>query len=196
MENRKYTVQRTTGETDVRITLDIDGKGDSDVDTGVGFFNHMLVLLAKHAQFDLEIVCEGDIDVDAHHSVEDCGIVLGQALREALGGKEGIRRYSTQFVPMDEALVMVNLDISGRPFCVFNMELQTQKVGEFDTELCEEFFRAFTANAGVTLHVNLQYGRNAHHMIEAAFKAAGRALHEAVSIDPAIEGVMSTKGVL
>lgn len=196
MSQRTFKLQRKTTETDIALRLNIDGTGNANIDTGVGFFNHMLVLLAKHAQFDIDITCKGDLDVDAHHSVEDCGIVLGQALKEALGDKAGIRRYSTQFVPMDEALVMANLDISGRPYCVFHIQLDAPKVGEFDTELCEEFFRAFITNAGLTMHINMQYGKNAHHIIEAAFKATGRALREAVSIDPTIDGVMSTKGLL
>ncbi len=196
MSQRTFKLQRKTTETDIALRLNIDGTGNANIDTGVGFFNHMLVLLAKHAQFDIDITCKGDLDVDAHHSVEDCGIVLGQALKEALGDKAGIRRYSTQFVPMDEALVMANLDISGRPYCVFHIQLDVPKVGEFDTELCEEFFRAFITNAGLTMHINMQYGKNAHHIIEAAFKATGRALREAVSIDPTIDGVMSTKGLL
>ncbi len=166
------------------------------MNTGVGFFDHMLALFKKHAQFDLDLTCEGDLAVDAHHTVEDCGIVLGQALKEALGGKESIRRYSTQFVPMDEALVMVSLDISGRPFLSYNMDLAKTKTGDFDTELCEEFFRALAMNAGVTLHINQQYGKNTHHIIEAAFKALGRALREAASIDKSTAGVMSTKGML
>lgn len=193
---RKSTVTRNTNETKIALALNLDGSGTYAVETGVGFFNHMLELFSKHAQFDLDLRCEGDLDVDAHHTVEDCGIALGSAIKEALGGKEGIRRYATQFVPMDETLVMVSLDISGRPFLTYNVELEKAKTGTFDAELCEEFFRALAVNAGLTLHINLQYGNNTHHIIEAAFKACGRALREAVSIDPAIKGVMSTKGVL
>ena len=196
MAERSCSIERKTTETDIKLELNLDGRGVGEINSGVGFFDHMLVLFTKHAQFDIRLNCVGDVEVDAHHSVEDIGIVLGQAVAKALGNKAGIRRYSTQFVPMDEALVMANLDISGRPYCVFNMELPSPKVGDFDSELCEEFFRAFITNAGLTMHINLQYGKNTHHIIEAAFKAVGRALREAASIDPAIEGVMSTKGVL
>lgn len=193
---RKCTIARKTGETDINMEISLDGSGVYQVETGVGFFNHMLDLLFKHAMMDAELFCKGDIQVDAHHTVEDCGIVLGEAIKTALGDKEGIRRYATKFVPMDEALVMVNLDISGRPYFVYNVELRTNKTGDFDAELCEEFFRAVAVNAGLTLHLNLQYGKNTHHIIEACFKAFGQALREAVSIDPEIKGVFSTKGVL
>ncbi len=196
MNKRSGEISRRTTETDIKLKLNVDGSGESSVKTGVGFLDHMLTLFAKHSQMDIELSCVGDTEVDGHHSVEDCGIALGQAIAAALGDKAGIRRYSTQFVPMDEALVMVNLDISGRAFCRFDMELTSPRVGDFDTELCEEFFRALIMNACVTMHINQQYGKNAHHIMEAAFKAAGRAFREAVSIDPAVKGVMSTKGVL
>lgn len=193
---RKSTVARKTNETDIKLQLNLDGKGAYKIETGVGFFDHMLDLFAKHAMIDLTLSCEGDTYVDAHHSVEDCGIALGEAIRIALGRKEKIRRYSTKFVPMDEALVMANLDISGRPYFVYNVELVQGRTGNFDAELCEEFFRAVTVNAGLTLHLNMQYGKNTHHIIEACFKAFGQALREAASIDPELTGVMSTKGVL
>lgn len=193
---RTSQVERKTNETEIALTLALDGGGNYEIDTGVGFFDHMLDLFAKHAQFDLKLCCKGDLHVDAHHTVEDCGIALGTAIREALGDKYGIRRYATQFVPMDETLVMVSLDISGRPFLEYRVELEKAKTGTFDAELCEEFFRALAVNAGLTLHISLQYGRNTHHIIEAVFKACARALREAVSVDPGIEGVMSTKGVL
>ncbi len=193
---RTGTVDRKTMETNIMLKLALDGTGDCKTHTGIGFFDHMMVLLAKHAMIDMELACNGDIEVDAHHTVEDCGIVLGEALKEALGDKAGIRRYATKFVPMDEALVMANLDISGRPYFVYNVELMHDKAGEFDAELCEEFFRAVCMNAGLTLHLNLQYGKNTHHIIEACFKAFGQALREAVSIDPEINGVFSTKGLL
>ncbi|MEG0915026.1 MAG: imidazoleglycerol-phosphate dehydratase HisB, partial [Christensenellaceae bacterium] len=151
---------------------------------------------AKHSQMSLELSCKGDVKVDAHHTVEDCGIVIGEALRQAMGNKEGIRRYATKFVPMDETLMMTNLDISGRPYFAYNVELKNSKAGDFDAELCEEFFRALAMNAGLTLHMNLQYGKNTHHILEAAFKAAGQCLREALSVDPQIKGVFSTKGVL
>lgn len=193
---RTKTVNRKTMETNIMLKLALDGTGNSKVDTGVGFFDHMMILLAKHAMIDLALSCKGDIEVDAHHTVEDCGIVLGEAIRAALGDKAGIRRYATKFVPMDEALVMANLDISGRPYFVYNVELVRDQAGDFDAELCEEFFRAVSMNAGLTLHLNLQYGKNTHHIIEACFKAFGQALREAASIDPEIKGVFSTKGLL
>jgi imidazoleglycerol-phosphate dehydratase len=187
---------RKTSETDIRLKLDLDGKGVCDVSTKIGFFDHMLELFAKHSQMDLVLACDGDIRVDEHHTVEDCGITLGAAIFEALGAKEKIRRYSTQFVPMDEVLVMVNLDISGRPYFLYDAEFQTKGAGDFDAQWCEEFFRALAMNAGFTLHISMLYGENTHHIIEAIFKAAARAIREAVSIDPRLEGVPSTKGVL
>ncbi|WP_066684215.1 imidazoleglycerol-phosphate dehydratase HisB [Christensenella intestinihominis] len=193
---RKGAVARTTNETDIRLAIELDGSGIYKIDTGVGFLDHMLDLFTRHAMVDLELSCKGDTYVDAHHTVEDCGIALGGAIKTALGDKAGIRRYATKFVPMDETLMMVNLDISSRPYFVYHMELRQNKVGDFDAELCEEFFRAVAVNAGLTLHLNLQYGKNTHHIIEAAFKAFGQALREAVSVDPQIKGVFSTKGVL
>ncbi|MEG0783805.1 MAG: imidazoleglycerol-phosphate dehydratase HisB [Christensenella sp.] len=193
---RISAVTRKTNETNISLKLDLDGAGTYKIDTGVGFLNHMLELFSKHAMLDLELLCDGDTNVDAHHTVEDCGIALGTAIREALGDKIGIRRYATKLVPMDETLVMANLDISGRPYFIYNVELKQNCVGTFDVELCEEFFRAAAMNAGLTLHLNMQYGKNTHHIIEGCFKAFGQALREAVSVDPEIKGVFSTKGVL
>ncbi|MBC5647081.1 imidazoleglycerol-phosphate dehydratase HisB [Christensenella tenuis] len=193
---RKGSVARKTNETDIRLEIELDGSGCYEINTGVGFLDHMLDLFAKHAMVDLKLACKGDTQVDAHHTVEDCGIALGEAIRIALGDKVSIKRYATKFVPMDETLIMANLDISGRPYFVYNIDLLRDKVGDFDTELCEEFFRAVSVNAGLTLHLNLQYGKNTHHIIEAAFKAFGQALREAASIDPKIKGVFSTKGML
>jgi len=187
---------RKTNETDILIKLDLDGKGSYDISTKVGFFDHMLELFAKHSQMDLVLSCDGDIRVDEHHTVEDCGITVGLAIAEALGIKEKIRRYSTQFVPMDETLVMVNLDISGRPYFLYDAEFQTKGTGDFDAQWCEEFFRALAVNAGFTLHISMLYGENTHHIIEAIFKATARAIREAVSLDPGLEGILSTKGVL
>ncbi len=193
---RKSEIERNTAETKIRLALELDGTGESKVETGVGFFDHMLTLFAKHARFDMDIRCDGDVRVDAHHTVEDCGIVLGQAVAQALGKKEGVARYATQFVPMDETLVMASVDISGRPYFVYHVELANARVGNFDAELCEEFFRAFCMGAGLALHINLMYGKNTHHIMEAAFKAVARAMGEAARIDPNIKGVLSTKGVL
>ncbi len=193
---RATDVNRKTNETEINLSLNVDGSGQYSIDTGVGFFNHMLDLFAKHAQFDLNIECKGDIQVDDHHTVEDIGIALGTALKDALGNKEKIKRYSTRFVPMDEALICVSLDISGRPYLAYNVVFESLQTGTFDAQLCEEFFRAFATCAGITLHINLQYGKNTHHIIEGIFKACAMALREAVFIDETITGVMSTKGVL
>lgn len=193
---RKSEVSRKTNETNINLRLNLDGTGEYTVTSGIGFFDHMLALFAKHAQIDLELSCAGDLHVDAHHTVEDCGIVLGEAIKSALGDKRQIRRYATKFVPMDETLMMVSLDISGRPYIAYNVTFLQSKTGDFDAELSEEFFRAVAMGAGITLHINLQYGSNTHHIIEAAFKAFGQALREAVSIDSALKGVFSTKGVL
>jgi imidazoleglycerol-phosphate dehydratase len=193
---RTATVSRQTAETDIQISLNLDGTGVSTVDTGLGFFDHMLTLLAKHGLFDLTVAAKGDLQVDGHHTVEDVGIVLGQVMAKAIGDKKGIRRYGTAYVPMDEALAMVALDISGRPFLVFHAELPVQKIGDFDSQLAEEFLRAFTVHAGITLHVRLLDGKNAHHIVEAIFKALARAMAEAVRRDERITGVLSSKGVL
>lgn len=194
--DRKSQISRKTGETDINLSLKLDGSGKSNIDTGVGFLDHMLDLFTRHGLFDLEVSAKGDIHVDAHHTVEDVGIVLGQALKEALGDKKSIKRYGSCFVPMDEALALVAMDLSGRPFLVFDACLPTQKLGTMETELVEEFFRAVAFNAGMNLHIKLFYGNNTHHIIEAIYKAFGRALDQAVLIDDRIEGVMSTKGSL
>ena len=193
---RTSTVTRRTSETDITVTLNLDGTGVSEISTGIGFFDHMLTLFAKHGLFDLSIIAQGDLQVDGHHTVEDTGIVLGQALHQALGDKTGIKRYGTAFVPMDEALTMVSLDISGRPYVSFDAPVTVERVGTYDTELTEEFLRALAVNAGITLHVKLLAGKNAHHIIEAIFKALGRAIDEAVRKDQRITGVLSTKGML
>ncbi|MFA6736569.1 MAG: imidazoleglycerol-phosphate dehydratase HisB [Saccharofermentanales bacterium] len=194
---RKASVKRETNETRIIVDLDIDGSGETDISTGIGFFDHMLTLLGKHSGMDLRILCKGDLEVDFHHTVEDTGIVLGKAFLEALGDKKGIRRYSNVRIPMDEALAACDLDISGRPFLVYNASLKSRKVGEFDVCLAEEFFRAFSVSAAVTLHMNCEYGRNDHHMIEAMFKALAVAVKRAAEIDPRSEGkVPSTKGVI
>lgn len=194
--SRTASLERVTGETAIKASLNLDGSGQSQIATGIGFFDHMLILLSKHGLFDLSVAANGDIDVDGHHTVEDTGIVLGQVLAQALGDKAGIKRYGTAFVPMDEALAMVSLDISGRPFLVFDAVLPNEQVGQFDSELTEEFLRALSVHAGLTLHVRLLSGKNTHHIIEAIFKALGRALDEATRQDDRIKGVMSTKGML
>ncbi|KIO55569.1 Imidazoleglycerol-phosphate dehydratase [Caldibacillus thermoamylovorans] len=193
---RSAEIVRKTAETKIELQLNIDGNGNSSIDTGVGFFNHMLTLMTKHGFMDLAVKCDGDSDVDDHHSVEDVGIVLGQAFLQALGDKAGIRRYASVFTPMDESLSQVSIDISGRPFLYFDVEIPTEKVGTFDTELVEEFFRAFVNQSGVTLHIQLLHGKNSHHIIESIFKGFGRVLDEATAIDERIKGVRSTKGML
>lgn len=193
---RCKAIQRKTAETSIDMSFSIDGTGKTDIESGVGFLDHMLVLFTKHGLFDLTVKCDGDVEVDQHHSVEDIGIVLGQAFYKSIGTKEGIDRYATISVPMDEALSTVSIDISGRPFFVYNVEGLKDKVGEFDTELVEEFFQAFVSHAKVTLHINLQYGKNSHHIIESIFKAFGRALSAASTINPNVKGIPSTKGML
>ena len=194
---RKAEIKRDTAETKISLKLDLDGRGNSKVSTGVGFLDHMLTLFAKHGHFDLEISCIGDTQVDDHHSTEDIGICLGQAFREALADKKGICRYGDIILPMDEALILAAVDISGRSYLGYALEIPTEKVGSFDTELVEEFFIAFTSNAGIDLHLRQLAGKNSHHIIEGAFKAAGRALRKAVSIDKdASDEVPSTKGLL
>ena len=189
-------VSRRTGETDINISLDIDGQGTSNLDTGMGFFEHMLNLFTTHGQFNLKVECSGDLFVDGHHSVEDIGIALGQAFTKAMGDKVGIKRYGTAFVPMDEALIMVSLDLSGRAFLNYEVLVKAQMIGDYDTELTEEFLRAFAFNAGITLHVKMMAGSNSHHIVEGVFKALARALREALTTDERIQGVMSTKGML
>lgn len=193
---RSKSISRQTAETKIKLDFSVDGSGETDIQTGVGFFDHMLTLFTKHGRFDLKVDCDGDTEVDQHHSVEDIGIVLGQAFYDSIGTKEGIERYATVSTPMDEALSTVSLDISGRSFLVFNVEGMKDKVGDFDTELVEEFFLAFTNNAKINLHINLQYGKNTHHIIESIFKGFGRALRVASTINPDVKGVPSTKGVL
>lgn len=193
---RSKSISRQTAETKIKLDFAIDGSGETDIQTGVGFFDHMLTLFTKHGRFDLKVDCDGDIEVDQHHSVEDIGIVLGQAFYDSIGTKEGIERYATVSTPMDEALSTVSLDISGRSFLVFNVDGMKDKVGDFDTELVEEFFLAFTNNAKINLHINLQYGKNTHHIIESIFKGFGRALRVASTINPDVKGVPSTKGML
>ncbi len=187
---------RGTSETDIGISVDLDGTGVADVETGIGFFDHMLTALARHSLVDLTVRAKGDLEVDDHHTVEDTGIVLGQALREALGDKRGIRRFGSVMVPLDEALVMAAVDISGRGELYWDVPIGPAKVGTFDTELGHEFFAGLAREAGITLHLRLVCGANAHHILEAAFKAAARALREAVEPDPRVEGVPSTKGSL
>jgi imidazoleglycerol-phosphate dehydratase len=189
-------IERKTNETDISLELNLDGEGRCDVQTGVGFFDHMLHQIARHGVMDLKVAAQGDLYIDAHHTVEDVGICLGYAFREALGTPAGIQRYGFASVPMDEALGEASIDISGRPFLVFNAAIPGERVGQFDTELTEEFFRAFAMNARLTLHLNLRYGSNSHHCIEALFKAAARALRQAVSNDPRVPGVPSSKGAL
>lgn len=193
---RSATIDRKTRETDISLSIGLDGHAQSEISTSVPFMDHMLVLFARHGFFDLKIEASGDTQIDAHHTVEDLGIVLGESIRQALGDKRGIRRYGRATVPMHEALASVILDLSGRPCLVYNVEIPKAKVGEFDTELVEEFFTAFCNHAGANVHVNLAYGDNLHHIIEAIFKAFGRAMDEATALDPRIEGVMSTKGKL
>ncbi len=192
---RKAEVERRTQETEVKVILELDGSGRYEVRTGVGFFDHMLSLMAKHGLLDLKVEAKGDIEVDFHHTVEDVGITLGEAFRRALGEGAGIRRFAWALLPMDEALAAMALDISGRPFLVFRADLKG-KVGEFDTELVEVFFRAFATHAAVTLHANLLYGQNLHHCCEALFKGLGVLLKEATRLEPRMEGPPSTKGML
>ena len=193
---RTATIDRKTKETQIRIELALDGKGEGTIDTGVPFFDHMLTQIARHGFFDLTIAAQGDIEIDAHHTVEDVGICLGEAFKKALGDKAGIRRYGRGTMPMHESLAAVILDFSGRPFLVYNVPLPKAQVGNFEVELVEEFFTAFCNHGGVNAHVNLAYGDNLHHIIEAVFKAFARALDEACSLDPRIEGVLSSKGKL
>ncbi|MCI5792474.1 MAG: imidazoleglycerol-phosphate dehydratase HisB [Lachnospiraceae bacterium] len=194
---RTAEISRDTKETKIKLKLSLDGSGNSDIDTGIGFMDHMLTLFAKHGRFDLTVRCDGDTYVDDHHSAEDIGICLGQAFREALADKKGICRYGDIILPMDEALILAAVDISGRSYLGYALDIPTEKVGSFDTELVEEFFIAFTSNAGIDLHLRQLAGRNSHHIIEGAFKAAGRALRKAVSIDKeASDEVPSTKGLL
>jgi imidazoleglycerol-phosphate dehydratase len=193
---REGQIERTTKETSIKLSLRLEGEGPSKIDSGVPFLDHMLTLFSRHGLFDLTIAGKGDVEVDYHHTVEDVGICLGEAFRKALGDMKGIVRYGNAVVPMIEALAAVTVDISARPHLVYNVPLKSEKVGRFDVELVEEFFRSFAQSSGACVHVNVGYGSNAHHTVEAVFKAFGRAMSEAVRIDPRIKGVPSTKGVL
>lgn len=194
---RKAEITRNTAETGITLSLCLDGTGAQNIDTGVGFLDHMLTLFAKHGQFDLSVTCKGDTQVDAHHSAEDIGICLGQAFREALGDKKGIVRYGDTTLPMDEALILSAVDLSGRDYLGYELSIPTEKVGCFDTELVEEFWLGFVRNAGITLHIRQLAGNNSHHIIEGAFKSVARSLRKAVAIDPACaDEIPSTKGVL
>ena len=194
---RTATVTRTTAETDIALTLDLDGSGRSVIDTGVGFLDHMLTLFASHGRFDLTLTCKGDTQVDDHHTVEDVGIALGTAFRQALGDKRGIRRYGDTVLPMDETLILSAVDFSGRAFLDYALTLPTQKVGTFDTELGEEFWWGFVRRAECALHIRQLAGRNSHHILEGSFKSVARSLRQAVSLDPALgDEIPSTKGVL
>lgn len=194
---RTGEIKRTTVETDIELKINLDGKGISDIDTGVGFFDHMLTLFAKHGGFDLSVKCKGDTGVDDHHSIEDIGICLGKAFCEAIGDKKGIYRYGNITLPMDEALVLAAVDISGRAYMSYRLEIPSEKVGDFDTELVEEFLQAFAFNAGLTLHAVQLAGTNSHHIIEAAFKGLARALRQAVKVDADFKDqIPTTKGLL
>ena len=194
---RTSNITRTTKETDITLSLELDGTGKAEIDTGCGFLNHMLTLFAAHGRFDLSVKCRGDYDVDYHHTTEDVGICLGLAFREALGAKKGINRYGNMILPMDEALVMTAVDFSGRAFLGWEVEIPTQKVGNFDTELAEEFWRAFAGNSLCTLHFRQLSGKNSHHIIECAFKSAARSISQAVRVNPELgDEVPSTKGVI
>ncbi len=193
---RKAQISRQTAETSVSLTLDLDGSGQHTIDTGVGFLDHMLSLLSRHALFDLDIEAHGDLDVDQHHTVEDVGICLGQALEEAVGDKQGISRYGSATLPMEETLVTAAVDLSGRVAFVFHVDFETEKIGNFDTQLVREFWHAVASNARMNLHVIRHYGSNSHHVAEAVFKATARALRAAVTIDPRQQGIPSTKGSL
>ncbi|MER2139490.1 MAG: imidazoleglycerol-phosphate dehydratase HisB [Succiniclasticum sp.] len=193
---RCAVIERNTAETRVAVKLNLDGEGKCDIATGIGFLDHMLILLAKHGFMDLTVKAKGDLEVDCHHTVEDIGIVLGEALQQALGDKAGIHRYGNCFIPMDETLAQVCLDFSGRPFLVFDAEIPKVKSGNFDAEMTEEFFRAVAMHCGLTLHIRVLYGSNVHHIIEAVFKAFARAVAEASAFDSRVKGVMSSKGVL
>ena len=194
---RKATITRKTAETEISVTLDLDGTGRYDCQTGVGFFDHMLDQLARHSLIDIEILAKGDLHIDDHHTVEDCGIALGQALVQALGDKRGIRRYGECSLPMDDAQVACALDLSGRPYLVWNVDFPSARIGTFDTELVREFFQALASHGGITLHLDQRHGINAHHIAEAAFKAVARALRAAVEPDPRkSDAIPSTKGAL
>ena len=194
--SRNASVTRKTKETDITATLELDGTGNSNIDTGIGFFDHMLEGFSKHGFFDLHMECDGDLQVDSHHTIEDCGIVLGDAIKKALGDKSGIKRFGSCILPMDETLVLCAVDLSGRPYLVFDGEFTTERLGTLDTEMIREFFYAVSYSAGMNLHIKVLSPGNNHHMAEAMFKAFARALDEAVSHDPRVKGILSTKGSL
>jgi len=196
MATRTAVLHRKTTETDIQLSLQIDGEGRYHISTGVPFLNHMLELFTRHGFFDLTLQATGDVEIDDHHTVEDVGLALGQAFREALGDKHGIRRFGEATVPLDEALVSCVIDLSGRPFLAYNLKIRQEKAGNFATELIHDFFLAFTNQLGMNLHLNMMQGRNPHHIIEASFKACARALGSAVQYDPRVKGVLSTKGSL
>ena len=194
--DRTASISRTTSETDIAVTLNLDGSGRSDIDTGIGFFDHMLRSFAKHGFFDLTVQVKGDLEVDCHHTIEDTGIVLGEAIKKAVGDKKGIRRYGSFALPMDETLVLTALDLSGRPYLFFDADFTVDRVGEFDTEMVREFFYAISYSCGMNLHIRQLAGQNNHHIIEAIFKSFAKALDEATGYDPRIKDVLSTKGTL
>ena len=196
MADRIITTTRKTKETDITVTLNLDGSGKAEIRTGIGFFDHMLEGFSRHGFFDLNLTCNGDLQVDSDHTIEDCGIVLGDAIRQALGNKEGIRRFGSCILPMDETLVLCAIDLSGRPYLMFDGEFTAERLGTLDTEMVREFFYAVSYSAGMNLHIKVLNSGNNHHMIEAMFKAFARALDEAVSIDSRIQGILSTKGSL
>ena len=196
MADRIITTTRKTKETDITVTLNLDGSGKAEIRTGIGFFDHMLEGFSRHGFFDLNLTCNGDLQVDSHHTIEDCGIVLGDAIRQALGNKEGIRRFGSCILPMDETLVLCAIDLSGRPYLMFDGEFTAERLGTLDTEMVREFFYAVSYSAGMNLHIKVLNSGNNHHMAEAMFKAFARSLDEAVSIDPRIQGILSTKGSL
>ena len=195
-ERRTATVERVTRETDVRVEIDLDGAGEYEINTGIPFLDHMLQSFAKHGLFDLRITAKGDLDVDTHHTVEDVGITLGQTFREALTDAAGIRRFGAAVTPMSEAKVEVSVDVSNRPYLVYRVELANDRIGTFDATLTEDFFYAFSQNAGLDLHVELRYGKNPHHIVEAVFKGTARALRQAVELDSRVKGLPSVKGAL
>ena len=194
---RTYQIKRKTNETDIELEIDLDGTGKSEIDSGCGFLDHMLTLFAKHARFDLKVKCIGDTNVDYHHTVEDIGICLGTAIEKALGDQKGITRYGSMYLPMDEALILSAVDLSGRSYLVYSVQLQSSRVGDFDSELAEEFWQAFVRNANCTLHIRQMHGKNTHHIIEGQFKSVARSMRAAVALDSAALGeIPSTKGVL
>ena len=193
---RKSSIKRCTKETNITMDLLVDGAGIYEIQSGVGFFDHMLTHIAKHGFFDLHLECKGDLEIDCHHTIEDIGIVFGQCITQAIGKKEGIKRYGSAIIPMDETLVLCALDLSGRPFLNFDVEFTTSKIGDMDTEMVEEFFRAVAVQGGMNLHIKILEGKNNHHIVEGIFKAFANALDQATTIDPRINGAKSTKGML